>query len=139
MEENRKDLSQFFVLLPELPNQKFRIKRRRGKGAQKWRFLPKANRMETPKRRKNEHGIALVLLGLSAYMYDALGRETSVEDEDAGILPGFFKFCAVALAPLRYLIFSIRRGNFRALLPFSAYLILLAALLILGRLARITQ
>lgn len=86
-----------------------------------------------------EIAIALVLLGLSAYMYDALGRETPVEDEDAGILPGFFKFCAVALAPLRYLIFSIRRGNFRALLPFSAYLILLAALLILWRLARITQ
>lgn len=86
-----------------------------------------------------EIAIALVLLGLSAYMYDALGRETPVKDEYAGILPGFFKFCAVALAPLQYLIFSIRRGNFRALLPFSAYLILLAALLILGRLARITQ
>ena len=63
MEENRKDLSQFFVLLPELPHQKFRIKRRRGKGAQKWRFLPKANRMETPKRRKNEHGIGRLSCG----------------------------------------------------------------------------
>ena len=83
--------------------------------------------------------IALVLLGMSAHMYDALNRENPQNDEDGGILPGFFKFYAVALAPLRYLLSNIRRGNFRSLLPFSAYLILLAALLILGRLARITQ
>ena len=83
--------------------------------------------------------IGLALLGLSAYMYDFLNREIPTENEDSGLLPGFFKLYAVALAPFRHLLFNISRRNFRAFLPFSVYLILLAALLFFARLARMTQ
>lgn len=70
---------------------------------------------------------------LSAYFYDFLGKEIpGGENECDGFLPGLIKFHALALAPFKYLVFNIRRGNFLSIVPFAFYLVLLAAVLALG-------